>query len=457
MSCKQLLFRSLYKLVLTLVLCFSLLCASGLFLTPTYAEDSLEDLNKKYSDLEERIKNREQKIKDAAKSITNNETSLATLKEQVSDLQEQIDLVNAKLKKLNAEITQLNNEIAALDEKITAFEAEIQKAQDDIDKRRQEMQEAIALLLERLRAAYLAGNANWLETIMGASDLSVLLTRTELQERVAKQDQKLIEKLEKEAADIQKKQEKMNADKQEVQTQREKVAQQRATVLAKKNDQQASSSVLKAKQDEIERKTTSITALILTLDRSSAAYQQEVAAMEAEQEAVEKQINEFIRNNGSSDKKQEEGDEAPQQNNNGKMIFPVPYADTYISAGYGYYSPFGVTTMHYGTDICVRPFSYGKKIVAVQDGTVILADSSLRSTYGKYIIIDHGNGLHTLYAHASLLRVSAGQKVKQGQHIADIGATGKVTGAHLHFEVRINRGDYVERVNAIPNYIPSHG
>ncbi|HHV59828.1 MAG TPA: M23 family metallopeptidase [Clostridiaceae bacterium] len=89
--------------------------------------------------------------------------------------------------------------------------------------------------------------------------------------------------------------------------------------------------------------------------------------------------------------------------------------------------------LHSGIDIAA---DYGADIVAAADGTVIM--SGTNGGYGKCIIIDHGNGLKTLYAHASELLVSNGAKVKKGELIARVGSTGTSTGPHLHFEVQMD-------------------
>lgn len=94
------------------------------------------------------------------------------------------------------------------------------------------------------------------------------------------------------------------------------------------------------------------------------------------------------------------------------------------------------TWRHTGVDIADKT---GTPIYAAEDGVVVKAMSSgYNGGYGKYIIIDHGGGLTTLYGHASKLYVSAGERVERGQQIADIGSTGRSTGPHLHFEVRLS-------------------
>ncbi|WP_040198272.1 M23 family metallopeptidase [Candidatus Soleaferrea massiliensis] len=120
-----------------------------------------------------------------------------------------------------------------------------------------------------------------------------------------------------------------------------------------------------------------------------------------------------------------------------QFIWP---AQGYISCGlYGYAG-------HTGIDITTSG-AYGKPIYASAAGTVTYAGQS--GPYGMHVIIDHGNGVTTLYAHASALYVSTGAKVSQGQTIAAIGQTGNAFGAHCHFEIRIN-GQYMNPVNYLP-------
>ena len=118
----------------------------------------------------------------------------------------------------------------------------------------------------------------------------------------------------------------------------------------------------------------------------------------------------------------------------GSYIWPL-YGN--ITSNFGYRSIFGSYSYHRGLDIAAP---YGTSIKASDGGTVVWSGAGTGSywSYGNYVVIDHGNGVRTLYAHCSSLLVSAGEKVYQGQPIARVGSTGRSSGNHCHFEVQIN-------------------
>lgn len=115
---------------------------------------------------------------------------------------------------------------------------------------------------------------------------------------------------------------------------------------------------------------------------------------------------------------------------NGYFIWPL---SGNITSSFGYRTIFGSYSFHSGIDIAT---SYGSSIRAADGGTVIF--SGYKGTYGKLVIIDHGNGYQSYYGHCSSLLVSAGDKVYQGQTIGKVGTTGRATGPHCHFEIRVN-------------------
>ena len=137
--------------------------------------------------------------------------------------------------------------------------------------------------------------------------------------------------------------------------------------------------------------------------------------------------------------------ERPRTMATGKFQWPL-YGR--ISSGYGYRSIFGSYSFHSGLDITG---SYGATISAADGGKVIFAGTGTGSnwSYGKYVVIDHENGFQTIYAHCSSLIVKAGDRVYKGQAIARVGSTGRSTGNHCHFQVKLN-GTTVNPYNYLP-------
>ena len=162
-----------------------------------------------------------------------------------------------------------------------------------------------------------------------------------------------------------------------------------------------------------------------SLSSQSSEYKELIETNQAQLEQVESEIRAAIasasRGSGSIS--------GSTGNGSGELGYPTDSRT--VSAGYPNYSSGGY---HGGIDFPVRT---GSNVYAAASGTVILV-KYLNYSYGRYIIIDHGNGLSTLYAHNSSIEVSVGDKVSRGQVIAHSGSTGNSTGPHCHFEVRVN-------------------
>ncbi|NLF34700.1 MAG: M23 family metallopeptidase, partial [Clostridiales bacterium] len=131
----------------------------------------------------------------------------------------------------------------------------------------------------------------------------------------------------------------------------------------------------------------------------------------------------------------------PTWHPNGYFVWPCSGR---ISSRFGYRSIFGSYSFHSGLDIAT---SYGSSIRASDGGTVTF--SGWKGSYGKLVIVNHGNGFQTYYGHCSSLLVGVGDKVYQGQTIAKVGSTGRSTGNHCHFEIKVN-GTSVNPLSYLP-------
>lgn len=182
-------------------------------------------------------------------------------------------------------------------------------------------------------------------------------------------------------------------------------------------------------QSTLETKRASQSAVISQLQSREETVRRQVQEQIAEEERIQSLISQAV-----STQKASVQSASVSVSGTSSMQWPCPSTKRLTSRFATRQHPIdGVTKMHNGIDIAG---GYGADIVAADSGTVLFSGNS--SSYGKYIVISHGNGLTTLYAHCSQLLVSAGASVSRGQTIAKVGSTGKSTGPHLHFEVSLN-------------------
>lgn len=412
------------------VLCAALVLVTGVFPTRVQAK-SLDDLKKDYNELEKEIEANQKKLENIQNQQASNAEKMKLLSSQAEAISSQLDVLNSQLSVLNADIADYDREISALDKKIADAQSKIDKIDADISA----TQEKIS---ERLRATYMAGSSSWIEILLESDSISSLLLRIQLLASVTENDNKLISKLEKQI-------EELNAAKAELDKDKKALEEKRSLLVEKKSELDSKNKTLSSKQSAYNANYRQISALMTSLDKSSAEYQQELQRQYRKRAAFERQIDQLV--SGGS----QGGDN--DYNDNGEMLWPVPYKNSYISAGYGYYDPEGdgTYTMHPAIDIVVREngvnVSYGKNIIAAQSGKVLIRGYS--DVGGNYITIDHGDGYRTYYGHCSKIIASAGQYVEKGEVIAYIGNTGYVTGPHVHFQVMQVKNGVVNRLNPL--------
>lgn len=412
------------------VLCAALMLVTGVFPTRVQAK-SLDDLKKDYNELEKEIEANQKKLENIQNQQASNAEKMKLLSSQAEAISGQLDVLNSQLSVLNADIADYDREISALDKKIADAQSKIDKIDSDIAA----TQEKIS---ERLRATYMAGSSSWIEILLESDSISSLLLRIQLLASVTENDNKLISKLEKQI-------EELNAAKAELDKDKKALEEKRSLLVEKKSELDSKNKTLSSKQSAYNANYRQISALMTSLDRSSAEYQQELQRQYRKRAAFERQIDQLV--SGGS----QGGDN--DYYDNGEMLWPVPYKNSYISAGYGYYDPEGdgTYTMHPAIDIVVREngvnVSYGKNIIAAQSGKVLVRGYS--DVGGNYITIDHGDGYRTYYGHCSKIIASAGQYVEKGEVIAYIGNTGYVTGPHVHFQVMQVKNGVVNRLNPL--------
>lgn len=339
--------------------------------------DTIDDAVRKQEELNKKIQSTQSEINKKAA--------------EQKKLRNELSQINSTLEKTNASINEINNSLELSTENIEKISQEISKKQDEVGERSE-------LLKDRLTDIYIKGEVKFLDVLFQATSFSDFLSRYEMMKIVAKNDNVLLTELEKEKKSL-------DEAKVALENEKTKLVQLKAQREAKTNELSVASSRHKT--------------VIANITKEKAYYESMLDELEAQSKIIEQQILSL----------QPKGGTSPSS-----LSWPTPgYYRITSPYGYRIHPVLKTKRIHTGIDLGVP---YGKNVVASNSGKVILA--KYNGSYGYCVIIDHGGGMGSLYAHLSSFSVKAGDTVAAGQKIAQIGTSGLSTGPHLHFEVRLN-------------------
>ena len=378
----------------TVTLVASLLCGSIMMATPYWYQAQDEDLTNQLSNIQQQMTNEANKKSEAEKTI-------GTVYEQLHAIQIELDTATAELKQVQADRIQL-------DKDITKTEAELKAAQARLQSREK-------VFYKRVRDIYINGRLSYLDVVVGSKDFSDFANRMEMLKRILQSDMDLINTIKTEREEIASKKAKLEEDRAKV-LELEKVAQEKQNLInQKKAERQA---VLERAMNDRDTAERAYNELMASSASITAMLQQRAAERAAAAAAAASQ--------GGG------GGGATWVQGTGQLAAPV-VAPITSDFGWRIHPIYGIRRLHAGTDFGVDE---GTPVHAADGGVVV--EAGWVSGYGYTVIIDHGNGMSTLYAHNSDVAVSPGQTVSKGQVVSYSGNTGGSTGPHLHFEVRIN-------------------
>ncbi len=344
--------------------------------------------------------------------IAENKKQTQSVVEQKSDIDRQIELSNETIDNYNAQIQQYSLLIA-----------EKQKELDEAELHETQLQEQYKA---RLRSMEETGTVSYWSILFKASSFSDLLDRVDMIHEIAKSDQLMMKKLSEATEAVQQSREELEQEQQQMQTARDELAAQEAQLEMQRAEADA---LLLQIAEECEKMTAEYQGYLAQEDalskqvaKAEKDYYQALAKEEAARLAELNKQNNYV----------------PANKDSSGFLYPLPYRVA-ITDSYGYRThpvTGKKTTWHNGVDLAAGA---GTAIYATKSGTVTTA---LRSDiWGNYVVINHGDGFSSLYAHMQGLIVKAGDYVKQGQTIGYVGSTGLSTGPHLHFTIYYNGAD----------------
>jgi murein DD-endopeptidase MepM/ murein hydrolase activator NlpD len=368
------------------------------------------------------------------KKTLNNE--LQVIIEQFTSVAKEVDALRAAISQKESDIRTRENAISEMNAKIDILEKEIEFTLNEISEKEIELAEKNAILDSRVRSAYMNGSVgNILYTLLEAESFADFTDRVVMIRKVVDIDKEIIQQVNTMKAELTVKKADLEVDKQSFVDSKVVVEAEKAILVEDKAKLVSENQVYTAKLADIKNLEASKQAAVNALTMEEKEVASEIGDIIEENEDLQNEIKALIRAEAAKNKVSQSNSNT-SSNTAAGYIKPVAGR---VSSSFGYriHPILGYRKLHTGIDFAA---SSGTSIRATRGGTVIRA--SYNSTYGNNVIIDHGNGVTTLYAHMSALNTSYGAKVSQGQVIGYVGSTGMSTGPHLHLEFRLN-GDLV--------------
>lgn len=365
------------------------------------------------------IREKEAEIDDAKelkKQLQDNLTDVKKIKEELEESKED----------LTQYVIELDGQLATIQEKIAELKTKIEEKEAELTQTEAELEQAIAnqenqyeAMKERIKFMYESGDNLYMELIFSSESFGEMLNKAEYIEMLSAYDRQMLDEYVATRKLIELYKEQLEEDKAYLEEAKAGVESEEASLNA----------LISEKQQTIEAVTNDIT----NKEAAIAEYEADIKEQNETIAMLEKVVAEERAKLAEANNLKYDG---------GMFAWPAP-SYTRISDDYGnrIHPILGVQQFHNGIDMAAPG---GSPILAAYNGEVVA--SAYSGSMGNYIMIDHGDGLYTIYMHASALYVSKGEEVSKGQKIAAVGTTGRSTGNHLHFSVRLN-GSYVSPWN----------
>lgn len=390
--------------------------------------DTQSDLEQKIADADARIKDIEAKIAAAGTDIESNKEQQDNYWNKLVATQEKIDLVNLSVATKEEEIEAKEAEIANVSLRIQDTEFRIADKEEEIKMLDKQNKDNIYKFGQIIHAMYITDSDDYLSIIAGSADFYDIFVRSEIMKSVKEQNLEFMNQLLNDIEKLKEDEVQLENDKRQLQADKITLEQEKDDLLDEKTELDEQKKYFNDLNSGYWDEYNTYSVRIQDLEARQANLQYEKKVTQADREKAQAALEEEIRRAQERAKNNTVYD-------TGEWAWPVSPSFTLITTYFGYDA--WRSGNHGGIDIG-NGGMMGANIYASKGGEVIVAKTTYIPgyDYGMYVVIDHGNGYQTLYAHCSAIYVSVGQVVNKGDCIAAVGSTGWATGPHLHFEVR---------------------
>ena len=352
-------------------------------------------------------------IEDAKDELEGIQSDIEQSEKEKESLENEKDNTLEQIEQLDTEIASLTQDIEQIKSDLDEKEKQYDEIVEELDQAKIDEEAQYEQAKKRIKYMYENGNTGYLDVIFSAESFSDMLNKMEFVGRIIDYDKNVFISLQETKDLIAEKEQQVEQEKIEMEEMSEELDSQNASLQVAKDKKDSEVAALQKDIENVEEKLKEL-------------------------EQAENETNNLLKKL-EEERKQQEASGGGSDYVGGVFTWPVPGYTT-ISSPYGYrYHPIsGIYKLHTGIDV---PAPAGVPVLAAADGTVISA--RYNGGWGNEVLIDHGGGIVTQYAHNSSMSVSVGQTVTKGQEVAKIGTTGTSTGNHLHFGVSKN-GSWVD-------------
>lgn len=456
-----------------LVFIASVLLMSSLTVLATETKSYEEKLRENEALLEEKESEKEQ----ISSAIGQLNDEISSIVRNLAQLSSEIDAIQSQIRVKSQEIAEKEIQVEALSLRIAELEEDIRIQLLEIEAKEEELEVQKDMLSERVRAAYKYNSfSNIIFTLIESQSILDFTERLLFIEKMAKQDNEMIETINGLIEELMERKQFLEETRIEFVEAKTQLETERAALVDAKDMLEREHRNLADKMGSVQRLESEKRAAYERMSNEEKRVAEQIGDIMSENAELERTIQVLIREaqrraeeerrqqeeearRQEEERKKQEEERRRQEEEAGEISEPDPPAPQppatapssgyirpvsgRITSGYGYriHPIWGDRRFHTGVDFAGPT---GDPIKAVRDGVVILRQYYYG--YGNTVIIDHGNGVSSLYAHMHNFNVSLGTRVSQGQVIGTVGSTGDSTGPHLHFEIRIN-GNHVNPMN----------